>query len=101
MNQHLGPNIYQLRKHLNLGQEMFGCLLGCTAIAISRYERDLHPVPSHTLLRLGLLAKQAGVVDCWCFWEEAGLTRSDARAALSSQCSSSRRSALTIIDDAR
>jgi hypothetical protein len=81
MAQNIGRDILKLRMKVDLGQKNFGALLGTTAMNVSRYERDQHPVPGRTLLALGLLAKQAGS-DGWLYWELAGLTRADARAAL-------------------
>ena len=66
---------------MGLNQAEFGRLLGVTAMSVSRWERNANPVPSRTLLALGLLARKAGM-DGWSFWELAGLTRKDARHAL-------------------
>ena len=77
----LGDSILKLRNHLNLSQEMFGALIGTSAMNVSRYERNQHPVPGHTSLALGLLAGKAGM-DGWLYWELAGITRTDARAML-------------------
>jgi transcriptional regulator with XRE-family HTH domain len=81
MVQGIGRDILNLRNKIDLSQKNFGALIGTTAMNVSRYERDQHPVPGRTLLALGLLAKQAGLKG-WLYWELAGLTRADARAAL-------------------
>ena len=81
MAQNIGRDILKLRMKVDLGQKNFGALIGTTAMNVSRYERDQHPVPGRTLLALGLLAKQAGL-DGWLYWELAGLTREDVRVAL-------------------
>jgi transcriptional regulator with XRE-family HTH domain len=81
MVQGIGRDILKLRMKIDLGQAAFGALVGTTAMNISRYERDQHPVPGRTLLALGLLAKQVGL-NGWLYWELVGLTRADARAAL-------------------
>jgi hypothetical protein len=81
MAQNIGRDILKLRMKVDLGQKNFGALIGTTAMNVSRYERDQHPVPGRTLLALGLLARKAGL-DGWGYWELTGLTRADARAAL-------------------
>jgi DNA-binding XRE family transcriptional regulator len=77
----IGPEIEKLRNKMWLNQARFGRLLGVTAMAISRWERNINPVPSRTLLALGLLARKAGK-DGWSFWGLAGVTRADARTML-------------------
>jgi transcriptional regulator with XRE-family HTH domain len=81
MAQMIGPEIEKLRNKMGLNQAEFGRLLGAGAMSISRYERNANPVPSRTLLALGLLARKAGM-EGWGFWELAGLTRAGARHAL-------------------
>ena len=81
MAQNLGHSIYRLRSKLNLSQKNFGCLIGTSAMNVSRYERDQHPVPSHVLLKLGGLAKQAGM-DGWVYLRLVGVTPEEARAML-------------------
>jgi len=81
MAQNIGRDILKLRMKVDLGQKNFGALIGTTAMNVSRYERDQHPVPGRTLLALGLLARKAGL-DGWGYWELAGLTRADARSML-------------------
>jgi len=48
-------------------------------MAASRWERGINPPTASIFLQLG---KLAGPPECWYFWEQAGLTRSDVGAAL-------------------
>lgn len=77
----LGQQIEKLRYKLGMSQTDLGKLLGTTAMSVSRWERDVNLPESRELLALGLLARKAGMYG-WCFWQEAGLSRADARAAL-------------------
>lgn len=81
MAQMIGSDIEKLRNKMGLNRAEFGRLLGVTAMSVSRWERNANPVPSRTLLPLGLLARKAGMGG-WSFWELAGLTRKDAQAML-------------------
>jgi transcriptional regulator with XRE-family HTH domain len=81
MTQSIGQQIENLRDKLKLNQSDFAALLRTTSMSVSRWERDVNLPESRMLLKLGLLAREAGVY-AWGFWQEAGLTRAEARAAL-------------------
>jgi transcriptional regulator with XRE-family HTH domain len=70
-----------LRERLNLPQVEFARLLNVSAMAISRWERGINEPPAEAYIRLG---KLAGSVDCWFFWERAGLSKSDVKRVLDS-----------------
>src|ERR1700730_12811236 len=63
-----------LRKSLCLNQAELGVKLGCSAMAVSRWERGTLKCPANVLIRLGTLSESD---DCWFFWNLAGLTPQD------------------------
>ena len=81
MAQGIGTQIEGLRYKLGLNQTDFGKLFSTTPMSVSRWERDVNQPEARDLLKLGLLASEAGMYG-WCFWQHAGLTRAEARAML-------------------
>jgi transcriptional regulator with XRE-family HTH domain len=82
--RHVGQQIEALRNKLGLNQTEFGKLFTKTAMSVSRWERDENLPSSRELIRLGLLAEEAGV-NGWQFLGLGGLTQADARAMLFAQ----------------
>ena len=64
----------KLREKLGLSQAALARKLNVSAMAPSRWERGVHEPPSSIYLELG---KMAGPRDCWYFWQQAGLKKSD------------------------
>ena len=77
----IGQQIASLRLKMDLNQNNFAKYFGVSAMAVSRWERNVNEPSARELIRLGLLARQAGL-DGWAYWDLAGITQSDARAAL-------------------
>lgn len=69
----------QLRLRLGLSQAALAKKLNVSPMAPSRWERGVHEPSSAVFLELG---KLAGSPDCWYFWEQAGLSKSDLDAVL-------------------
>lgn len=74
MDQKLSAAIRVLRKSLDISQHELGLRVGCSAMAVSRWESGQQKCPANILIRLGTLSKAA---DCWYFWGLAGLTSQD------------------------
>lgn len=70
----MSVRISNLRKSLSLNQSELGAKLGCSAMAVSRWERGALKCPANILIRLGTLSKPD---DCWFFWRLAGLSTPD------------------------
>lgn len=66
-----------LREKLGLSQAALARRLKVSAMAPSRWERGVHEPPSSIYIELG---KMAGPKDCWYFWKQAGLKKSDVEA---------------------
>jgi transcriptional regulator with XRE-family HTH domain len=79
-----GQQIEKLRYKLGMNQTDFGELFGRTAMSVSRWERGTNLPSSRELIRLGLLAEEAGS-NGWQFLELGGLKQADARAMLFAQ----------------
>jgi transcriptional regulator with XRE-family HTH domain len=77
----IGGKIEKLRLQLGMSQTDLGRLLKTSAMSVSRWERGVNAPSSRELLRLGLLAKRAGV-DGWEFWNLAGISKECAREML-------------------
>ncbi len=80
----VGKGIEELRRELAVSQTEFGKLFDVSAMAISRWERDVNLPSARELIKLGLLANKAGF-NGWVYWELAGIRRADARAMLGLQ----------------
>ena len=76
----IGETIEQLRAKLAMSQTQFGKVFKISAMSVSRWERGASLPDSRLLLKLGLLAKRQRM-DGWTFWQLAGITKADARAA--------------------
>ena len=68
-----------LRKKLNMNQSELAQKLNVSAMAISRWERAVNQPPAEAFISLG---KLAGEPECWFFWQQAGLSKSDLKRAL-------------------
>ena len=66
--------IEALRKRLGLNGAAFAQRLGVSAMSISDWQRGESPPSAANYIQLGRLA---GDPDCWYFWEQAGLSKSD------------------------
>lgn len=66
--------IRALRAYKGWSGAELGARLGVSAMAVSRWERGENAPPAEALIRLGTLA---GDPDCWYFWEQAGLSKSE------------------------
>ncbi len=75
----MSRRISSLRKSLALNQSELGAKLGCSAMAVSRWERGALRCPASILIRLGVLSESD---DCWFFWGLAGLTTQDVMRVL-------------------
>ena len=76
----IGETIEQLRAKLAMSQTQFGKVFKISAMSVSRWERGANLPDARLLLKLGLLAKRQQM-DGWRFWQLAGITKTDARAA--------------------
>ena len=74
--------VRNLRRKLKLSQAQLGKQLACSAMAVSRWERDVLKPPTRCLLEMG---KMAGSSQGWVFWHIAGITIKDVRAMLPRQ----------------
>ena len=77
----IGKQVDSLRLTMNLTQTDLSKHFGVSAMSVSRWERNVNSPTASELIKLGLLAKDAGL-DGWPFWNLAGITRTDARKAL-------------------
>ena len=68
-----------LRKKLNMNQAELAEKLSVSAMAVSRWERAVNQPPAEAFISLG---KLAGEPECWFFWQQAGLSKSDLKRAL-------------------
>lgn len=59
-----------LREHLGINQAQLARKLECSAMTVSRWERGLLMPSAEFFIRLGNFANK---LDCWFFWEHAGL----------------------------
>jgi phage repressor protein C with HTH and peptisase S24 domain len=75
-----------LRGKLGLSQAALARKLNVSAMAPSRWERGVHEPPASIYLELG---KMAGPKECWYFWGQAGLKKSDVQAVLGKSTSKS------------
>jgi len=66
--------IEALRKKLGLTGAAFAQRIGVSPMAISRWQQGSDRPTGENLIQLGRLA---GDPDCWYFWEQAGLSKSD------------------------
>src|SRR2546430_1550772 len=66
--------IREMRLRLHIPQGELARLLNCSAMTISRWENGQLAPTAHYYIELG---KLAGKVDCWFYWERAGLQSSD------------------------
>lgn len=78
----IGNRIEALRDKLTLNQHDFGLKFNTSAMAISRWERDVCEPSSRQLIALGIAAHSVGL-DAWGFWNAAGITKVDVRRILS------------------
>lgn len=67
----------KLRDKLGLSQAALARRLNVSAMAPSRWERGVHEPPASIYLQLG---RMAGPKECWYFWKQAGLKKSDIEA---------------------
>lgn len=81
MASKIGQRIEKLRLKMAMSQTEFGNRFGMSAMSISRWERGENLPDARALLTLGVMAKQQSM-DVWVFWNQAGLTRKDARSVL-------------------
>ncbi len=81
MKYAMGKGIKEIRRRLAVSQTEFGELFNVSAMAISRWEREVNPPSTRELIKLGLLASKAGF-NGWLYWELAGIKRADARVML-------------------
>lgn len=71
--------IQKLRLRLRLSQSELAAKLDVSAMAVSRWERAINEPPAQAYITLG---KLAGDVECWFFWQRAGLSKADLKRVL-------------------
>ena len=83
-----------LREKLGYTQAVFGAQLHYSAMAVSRWERGSHEPTSSCYIQMGNLS---GPLDCWFFWQKAGLAVTDVVRHLPTPDEATRPQPLTIV----